>query len=109
MGHTVWSQRIVLNSLVDELQSYGKALRGNDKHIYEQLLKKCFKHFGSTSYASSMHAWAFLLLSIMLEQEKKLQELEDGIRILVDKIPGGNNNGEGRPGVATQTFKKSLT
>ena len=87
-----------MNSLVDELQCYGKALRGKDSIIYARLLKKAYKHFGTTSYANSMHAWAFLLLSIMLEQEKKLQELEDGIRILEDKIPGGNNNGEGEAG-----------
>ena len=71
MGHTVSSQRITLDILMSELRSYGKALRKEDRELLERLLKKAFKHYGSISYANSIHAWAFLLLSIILEQEKE--------------------------------------
>jgi len=77
MGHTVWSQRIVCDIILSELKAYGKALRGEDRIIYERLLKEPLKHFGSISYANSIHAWAFLLLSIMIEQ-KKNESLVDG-------------------------------
>ena len=60
--------------ILEELRSYGKALRKQDREIYEQLLKLPFKHLGSIGYASSMHVWAFLLLSIVLEQEKKIKK-----------------------------------
>jgi len=76
MGHTVWSQRIVLDILLGELKSYGKALREDDRLIYEGLLKKPLKHYGTISYTNSVHAWAFLLLTILLEQEKKIKSLE---------------------------------
>ena len=77
MGNTVWSQRIVLEQLVHDLQSYGKALRQEERETYERLLKKSMKHVGSITYASSIHVWAFLLLSVMLEQEKRIKLLED--------------------------------
>ncbi|MFH1511093.1 MAG: hypothetical protein ABIF10_05350 [Candidatus Woesearchaeota archaeon] len=76
MGHTVWSQRIVSDMILDELSSFAKALRGEDRVVFEEMLKKPLKHFGSISYASSYHAWAFLLLAILLEQEKKLKQFE---------------------------------
>ena len=77
MGHTVWSSRQNLDILLDELSSYGKALRQEDREIFVRLLKVPLQHVGSISYVSSLHEWAFLLLSIMLEQEKRLRKLEE--------------------------------
>jgi hypothetical protein len=77
MGHTVWSQRIVAEILLNELKDFGRALRKDDRIIYEQLLKMPFKHIGSISFASSIDEWAFILLSINLEQEKKIRQLEN--------------------------------
>ena len=81
MGHTVWSQRITSDILLQELLHYSKALDQSDRELYKQLLKRPLKHLGSITYTSSIHVWAFLLLSIILEQEKKIQHLEDEIRI----------------------------
>lgn len=90
MGHTVWSQRIALDILLSEIASYGRSLRQKDRVLYEGLLKQPLKHIGSISFASSIHLWAFLLLSIMLEQEKRIKELEDGYESLVNGcIPEG--------------------
>jgi len=77
VGHTVWSQRIVADIILNELKSYGKALNNEDQLIYSRLLKEPLKHLGSVSYTSSLNAWAFLLLSIMVEQEKRIRQLEE--------------------------------
>ena len=84
MGHTVWSQRIALDVLLSELASYSKSLRQRDRIVYEKLLKEPLKHIGNISYTSSIHLWAFLLLSIMLEQEKRIKELEESYESLVN-------------------------
>jgi hypothetical protein len=75
MGHTVASQRIVLDILNSELLQFGKAMRAKDRERYERMLKRSYQHYGSMSYADSFHSWAFLLLSIMLEQEKEICRL----------------------------------
>jgi hypothetical protein len=75
MGHTVWSQRIVSDIVLRELKDFGKALREKDRMILTRLLKEPFKHLGSISYANSLDVWAFLLLSILIEQEKKIETL----------------------------------
>ncbi len=77
MGHTVMSQRMAADIVMDELKAYGKALRASDRDVYAEVLKEPLKHIGSVSYASSMHVWAFLLLSTIVEQEKKIRMLED--------------------------------
>jgi hypothetical protein len=79
MGHTVTSQRIVLEVLQSELMDFGKALRGRDRQLFELMMKRGFQHYGAISYTDSFHTWAFLLLAIMLEQEKELSELRKQI------------------------------
>ncbi len=71
MGHTVWSQRIVQEVILKELASFSKALRKEDREHFHRMLKKPLKHMGSISYTNSYHAWAFLILAIILEQEKR--------------------------------------
>jgi hypothetical protein len=90
MGHTVWSQRIVLDTILHELQQYGRALRQDERIVYNNMLKLPLKHFGSISYANSFNAWAFLLLSIMLEQQKKMSEMEESYeRLAHGRLPEG--------------------
>ncbi len=76
MGHTASSQRQVVDRLLRELHDYGRALRPEERVLYERLLEAPLLHFGATSNASSLHTWAFLLLSVMLEQEKRIAALE---------------------------------
>ena len=76
MGHTVLSQRQVLDLLLSELRDYGKALRPQERQILDEVLREPLKHIGSITYASSVHVWAFLLLSIIVEQQKKIRALE---------------------------------
>jgi hypothetical protein len=71
MGHTVLSQRRMVDNILNELKEYGNALREEDRVIYEELLKSSLKRVGAISYASSIHVWAFILLSIIIEQEKR--------------------------------------
>lgn len=87
MGHTAYSQRIVTDSLLKELADYGKALRADERYLYTQMLKEPLKHFGSISNASSLHTWALLLLSIILEQQKKLHSLENEL-LDTRRVPG---------------------
>jgi hypothetical protein len=62
-----------LDIIMGELKDYGKALRSEDREILEELLKKVYAHYGAISFANSMHAWAFLILSIMIEKEKEVR------------------------------------
>ncbi len=71
MGHTVTSQRIIVDRIIAELKEYGKSLRAEEKEAFESLIAKIMKHYGSISYACSYNTWALVLFSILLEQEKE--------------------------------------
>jgi len=75
MGHTVRSQRRLVDDIIAELSEYGKALSEEDKVIFNKLMKKIYKHVGAISYTSSYHAWSFMLISLILEQEKELERI----------------------------------
>ena len=79
MGHTVWSQRIVLDVLRSELRAYGRALRQRDRDALERILAVPMQRVACISFANSMHAWAFLLLSIIIEQERKLEVMHESM------------------------------
>ena len=76
MGHTISSPRVMTDLMLEELKQYGKTLGVEDNERYKRLLKEPLKRMGSISNASSFHVWAFLLLSIILEQDKRIEELE---------------------------------
>jgi len=76
MGHTVRSQRIAIDLMIAELKGFAKALRKEDRELYHRVLNTSLKRIGAISYASSIHVWAFLLLSIIVEQEKKIRRIE---------------------------------
>lgn len=76
MGHTNTSQRMMIDKLLGELQSFGNALDEQDRLILNDLLKKPLKHFGSITYASPLNPEIFILLSIILEQQKRIIEHE---------------------------------
>jgi len=77
VGHTVWSQRIVSDMILEELSRFGKSLRKEDLPAYSQLIKEPLKYLGSISYASSANTWAFLLFAALLEQQKKIDKINE--------------------------------
>lgn len=79
MGHTVASQRQVIDIVLSELNDYSRALRKEERMILERLLNEPLKHVGAISNASSIDVWAMILLSILIEQEKRLHTLEKKI------------------------------
>ncbi len=68
--------------ILSELHSYGKALREDDRKVYDDMLKRSLKKIGPISYASSIDVWAFILLSIILEQEKEIRGLKKENRLI---------------------------
>jgi hypothetical protein len=83
MGHTVSSQRRVVDSIMEEFREYKKSLRSEDFAACDKALDKVKLHIGSISYAASYNTWALVLFSIILEQEKELMRHESHINGLV--------------------------
>jgi hypothetical protein len=86
MGHTVASQRAMIDIILNELQQFSKALRKDERILLEKLLAQPLKHAGAVSNATSIDIWAVILLSILIEQEKRLSALELKYDRLADRL-----------------------
>ena len=62
--------------MIRELQYFGKALDEHDRAVLTRILNKPLKHLGSITYASPLRPEVFLLLSIILEQQKRIDAYE---------------------------------
>jgi hypothetical protein len=76
MGHTVTSQRMAIDIILEELKAFGDGMRKEDRMLLEKILNEPLKHVGAMSNASSINIWALILLSVLLEHQRRLKALE---------------------------------
>ena len=68
----------MIDLMLSELQAYGRALHPDEQERLRRVLAEPLKKVGAISHAASIHVWAFLLLTIILEQQKELDRLKCG-------------------------------
>lgn len=80
MGRTVPSYRAQLEEIITELATYRRALRGDDKTVFDDIMNKARQHASSCTVVPMFDPVDCLLLSIILEQEKEIKLLKDYIK-----------------------------
>ncbi|MBL8013151.1 MAG: hypothetical protein JNN05_04825 [Candidatus Omnitrophica bacterium] len=75
----------MIDIVLAELQKFSAPLRKEERILLEKMLNQPLKHTGAMTNASSIDIWAFILLSILLEQEKRLSSLESNNDRLADR------------------------
>jgi len=76
MGKTVESYRIALDIEIQSWKGFERALRTDDREAYEQMTDACRNHASAGSNASRPEMFEPMVLSILLEQQKRLIRLE---------------------------------
>ncbi len=79
MGRTIPSFRSKLEEIVEELAVYRRALRGDDKVIFDDIMNKARQHASSCTLLPLLDPVDCMLLSIILEQEKDIKLLKEYI------------------------------
>lgn len=77
MGRTVPSFRYHLEDIISELQTFRRALHGEDKIAFDNLIEKARKHTSSCSIVPTLDPLNCILLSILIEQQKELKTLKE--------------------------------
>lgn len=85
MGKTVESYRIALDIELQSWKGFEKALRLDDKEAYEQLTDACRNHASAGSNATRPEVFEPMVMSILLEQQKRLNRLEKELNALKPK------------------------
>lgn len=76
MGKTVESYRIALDIEIQKWNGYIKALRNDDREAFEQLMDACRNYASAGSNATRPIMFEPMVMSILLNQQKKLIKLE---------------------------------
>ena len=76
MGKTVESYRIALDIEIQSWKGFERALRTDDREAYERMLDACRNHASAGSNATRPEMFEPMVMSILLEQQKRLIRLE---------------------------------
>lgn len=76
MGRTVPSFRQVIEAEYVSLEKFKRALRKQDREILEKLLNKARLHTQAGGYAEMLDPMHVILISMMIELEKKFERQE---------------------------------
>lgn len=77
MGRTNPTYRKVLRNLSEEWQPYRRALRLEDQNHFDELLEQAEQHADAAGYLNHDDPVIPFLVSILLEQEKRIADLEE--------------------------------
>jgi hypothetical protein len=76
VGKTVESYRIALDLEIQTWNGFAKALRTDDREAFEQMTDACRNHASAGSNATRPEVFESMVMSILLEQQKRLMRLE---------------------------------
>jgi hypothetical protein len=76
MGKTVESYRLALDTEIQTWNGFFKALRTGDREAFEQMTDACRNHASAGSNATRPEMFEPMVMSILLEQQKRLNRLE---------------------------------
>jgi hypothetical protein len=85
MGKTVESYRLALDTEIQTWSGFTKALRSDDKDAFEQMIDACRNHASAGSNATRPEMFEPMIMSILLEQQKKLICLEKELLAIKQK------------------------
>jgi hypothetical protein len=76
LGRTVESYRMALDRELQRWSGFARALRKDDKAVFDQLMDICRNYASAGSNATRPILFEPMVMSILLHQQKKLNRLE---------------------------------
>ena len=76
MGKTVASYRMALDRELQRWSGFARALRKEDRIIFDQLMDACRNYASAGSNATRPILFEPMVMSILLQQQKELNKLE---------------------------------
>ncbi len=86
MGRTVPTITYQLNETEAMLQNFRRALRRGDQALLDGLLASARRHLPAISASGALLPFEVVLLAMLIEQARRIAELEDEIDILQEEL-----------------------
>lgn len=88
MGRTNPTYRMMLEQLKQRWGKYRRGLRHRDQAHFDQLFEYADKHADAAGYLNPEDPFDPVLISMLLEQEKRIHELEQRVATLREATDG---------------------
>ena len=76
MGKTVPSYRVALEHEIQRLNGFARALRKDDRIVFEQLMDICKNYASAASNATRPVLFEAMAMTILLDQQKTINQLQ---------------------------------
>jgi hypothetical protein len=70
---------MLLEGIIEELSSFRRALRGEDRNAFDSLMNKAREHASSCTVAPLLDPMEAMFLSILVEQQKEISLLREAL------------------------------
>jgi hypothetical protein len=80
MGRSVPTYRMTLEAVINSLNDFRRALRKDDRKIFDELMAKARVHSSAGSYQASLDPTETLFLSILIEMAREQERLREELR-----------------------------
>lgn len=98
MGRTLPTFRALLDRLEVEWSDYRRALTAEEKRRWDALWQQARRHASASTNAAPLNPMEAMLLSVLLEQEKRLAALEADHDAPTEDAPAGAEDRTGDDG-----------
>jgi hypothetical protein len=79
MGRTVPTFTNIIDSEIASWSKFRRGLRKKDQEVFEDMFRACRKHLAENFYAMRTIPFESIIISIALEQHRRIQELEEAL------------------------------
>ena len=79
MGRTIPSFRMLLEGIIEELSAFRRALRGEDRNAFDNLMNKAIGHASSCTVVPTIDPMEAMFLSILVEHQKEISSLHEAL------------------------------
>ncbi len=87
LGRTVPSFRMVLEREIEKWQGFYRALRGDDKRAFEELMNECRCHASEAGAAVRPIVSEAMFMSILLSHQKTISQIQATLEKVKTKAP----------------------
>ncbi|KAB2946435.1 MAG: hypothetical protein OI860_00215 (plasmid) [Candidatus Methanoperedens sp.] len=70
---------MLLEGIVEELSPFRRALRGEDRNVFDSLMNKARGHASSCTVVPLLDPMEAIFLSILVEQQKEISSLREAL------------------------------
>jgi hypothetical protein len=82
MGKTLESFRMALENEISRWSGFAYAMRKTDREAFDELMDMCRTYASESSCATNPIAFAPMVMSILLFQQKRIRQLEQELRAI---------------------------